>query len=358
MWSRHDGAANRSEILALLLDDRGRARGEPRLVRRTSGDVVDLDVHRRGGAAWIAWAAHLSPDSDPPRALIAAVHIEPDLSAMHPPISLHQFASQDLGAWPERDHVRVLALADGGAAIATVSSSAECTDIVTDRRGKCPGYEVRWARPDGTSSLAGKFGADGGDPDMLDLVDIGTGVVSTIYAWHGGATYGHLYAPYHAAAAASPVPLHDCRPPFTRAWTGDELVTICPDDYADEKEACKLNGVSAESGACTRVHTAVKSDRAVALVSEKRRCEDGHPVIDLAWKGGKIRLDPSAPGASMAPVLGVWTGTNAVKLTADGARELWTCNKSGELVAGEPIDDTLALDPDPTPLKSIPAHRP
>lgn len=355
VWSRHDAAANKSEILAQRLDDRGNPRDTPRLVRRTSGNVLDLAVDRRDGAAWIAWVAQLAAAPDLPRALVAAVRVEPDLSAMRPPVTLHQFVAQDLDAWPERDLLALRALADGGAAIASASSSAECLDIVTDRKTKCPGFDVHWLTADGAHTLAGKVGADGGDPGIGDLVDVGTGVLFDVWAWHGGATHATLYAPYHQPAAEPPLPIHHCRPGFTRAWTGAELVTICPDDYSDG--GCPGGSVSTEPDACTRVHTAIKGNKSVPLQAEQRRCVDDHPVVDLRSKAGKLRLDPAAPGASIDLDLGVWTGTHALQISEGGLRDLWTCNKS-ELVAADAPGDALALDPDPTSLKSIPTRSP
>jgi hypothetical protein len=355
VWSRHDSETNKSEILGLQLDDRGDARGEPRLIRRTSGNILDLAVDRRDGTAWIAWVAQLSTAPDLPRALIAAIQIEPDLSAMRAPITLGQFVANDLDTWPDRDLVDVLDLADDAAAIAATGTDAECTDIVTDRKTRCFGFDLHWLRADGTHTVAGKAGTDGGDPGTGELVDVGTGVLFDIWAWHGGATHTTIYAPYQLPLATPPFPIHQCRPPFTRSWTGSELVTICPDDYSEDDCA---GGIASEPGACTRVHTAVRDDRAVPLREQTRRCAAGRPVLDLRTKGGKIRLDPHAAGASIDLDLGVWTGTHAVKLTSDGARELWTCNKSGEFVPAEAPGDVLSLSPDPSTLKSVPTRAP
>lgn len=350
VWSRHDAATNKSDVLAQLLDDRGAPQGQPRLVRRTSGEVLDLAVDRRGPAAWIAWVAKLSGEAELTRALAAAVRIEPDLSGMHSPLSLHQFVSPDLELWP-RKLVRVRALADGGAAIAAVSTRAECTDIVTRRKSKCAGHDLRWVRADGTHSLAAHVGADGGEPDLDSLVDVGTGVLLDLHAWHGGATYKTIYAAYHKPASAPPFAIHHCRPPFIRAWTGDRLITLCPDDYANESETCPLTGDPPDALNCYRVHT---GEAATPLLAETRRCVDGRPVIDLRWQGGELRLDPHAPGASMDLGLGAWTGTHGVELVDGGARELRACTESGEYAPIDAPGDTLPLAPDPASVRAIP----
>jgi hypothetical protein len=81
-------------------------------------------------------------------------------------------------------------------------------------------------------------------------------------------------------------------------------------------------------------------------------------VIDLALEGRQDPPRPARPGASIDLDLGVWTGTHAVKVTSDGARELWTCNKSGEFVPAEAPGDVLSLSPDPSTLKSVPTRAP
>ncbi|MBL9104175.1 MAG: hypothetical protein JNL82_24730 [Myxococcales bacterium] len=369
VWSRHDAAAGKSEVLALLLDEQGRVAGSPRLVRRTSGQILDLAVHRRDGAAWLAWFSLLA-DAPRARGLVAAMSLAADLSSVRPPITLGQFSDESILAWPERDLLRVLDLAGGAAAVAAAGPSAECIDIVTDRPSKCPAFNLFWAHEDGTFVKAAHQGADGGDPGINSFIDIGTGVILDTFAWHGGATFSTLHAAYEQPASDLPLALPDCRPPFARGFTGDAIVTLCPDDYAADDEKCTHNGAPVEEGTCPHVHAvgpggkpvspAGKTpDRLVALVTQKTRCVDGRPVVEVAWRGGPpLRLDPLAPGASLDLVaeLGLWTGRHAVKISGDGARERWTCTKAAFTLA-EALTDEFPLDPPARDLKAVP-HAP
>lgn len=357
VWSRHDATSDRSELLAVLLDADARVQGQPRLVRRTSGRLLGLDVHHRDGAAWLTWLAQFTDRNSngrpPSRALVAAMQLEPDLSASRSPITLDRFVDAGLEAWPDRTYVRALDLADGDALVIAATAASDCEDTFSGTPSKCPAFNASWVRQDGASSLAKKLAIDGGEPAMGSLVDTGTAIVFNLWAWHGGAMFTHLYAPYHAPATDPPFPLHDCRPPFTRSWTGNELVTICRDHYTEQTEACTLNGVPAEPGTCTLVHTTVTTRAAVPLLEEKTLCVDGRPVTDLRWKDGALRLDPTVDRER-----GVWTGKYAVKLTADRVRELWTCNDIGEFVQADPPDDQLPFDPDTAELVAIPVRSP
>lgn len=363
VWSRH-ADADKSEILAVLLDAEGRVRGAPRLVRRTSGVLLDLEVHHNNGSAWIAWVAQLA-ELPRPRALVAAMWLAPDLSAVRPPATLGQFSDESISAWPERDMLRLLALADGSAAVASAGPPAECADIVTDRKTKCPGFDLSWVAQDGTITRAGRGGADGGDPGVASLVDTGAGVLLDTWAWHGGATTARLYAAYGQPLADPPLRLLDCHPPFARGFTGDALVTLCPSEYPDEGERCPVLDPDDDDERCMRIDvvrldgTPVTPKRApprlTTVTTRKLRCVAGRPLVELGWKGGSVRLDPHAPGASLAlPELGVWTGRHAIKIAADGTRERWSCDKARFTLA-EALTDSFPLDAQASILRPIPA---
>jgi hypothetical protein len=337
VWSRPAAEDGKSEVLALLLDERGLERGVPSLLRTTSGEVVALAVHRRDGDAWIAWLSRVAEDPRP-RNLVAAVRIAADLSAMTAPITVSQFVGGEELADPE---IRVLDLEDGGAAVGAPGESAKCIDAAEGGDARCPGFDLFWVGTNGKLERAAHFGADGGDAAVGSLVDVGTGVLFDAWAWHGGPTYGDAFARYGAAASAPPVSLPVCRPPYERGFTGKEIVTLCDADFAEDGERCPLPG---EEDSCSRVHAVRLDGKLVTpsgaptsgapLVAATKRCEDGHPVLEVRWKDGKLVLDPQKADASLDVDLGVWTGTHALTF---GPRERWTCTPKGELVLDERI---------------------
>lgn len=359
VWSRHDIDADRSDLLAVLLDDRGRVRDAPRLIRRTSGRILDLAVHRRDGAAWLAWLALLAEDPRP-RALVAALQLEPDLSGVHPPITLDQFSDPDLLDWDDRALIRVRDLASGHAAVASAAARARCTDTVRERPTDCPGYKLAWVHQDGSIVRAGHTGPDGGDPGLGSLIDVGTGVLLDTWAWHGGATFSTMFAAYDLPVGPAPLDIVQCRPPFTRLWSGSELVTLCPHELAEDGQQCRHNGVAEAEGECQRMHITAPDRREpgpiTMMTSRKERCVGKRPVLELRWPGGERILDLQAPGASFDDLIGTWTGDYTITVNPDGSRERRRCGKS-ELTL-DPTDERdlpLDLDPrDPRPLPALP----
>lgn len=347
VWARFDHETDRSELLAALLDHRGTPIGAPRLLRRTSGEVLAVAVSRDSDAAWLAWISLLA--SDPrPRGLLAAMRVRTDLSTISAPLTLHQFSSEQLElGTPD---LEILSLSDGTAAVAATGAEAPCIDIVENRPTDCPGFDLFWVRPDGTSTHAHHFGVDGGDPRLGTLVDIGSGVVLDAWAWHGGPTFASVFARRGQLASKPPVPLVTCRPPFARVVTDNLLVTLCPEDYADERERCVVDGIPAMEGSCDHLHRVrldlpIRPPAAIkdALTSSRRRCHAGHPVLDVAWKGGRLRIDPRHPDALRDLELGVWTERHALTVTGDGKGERRRCATNGTLAVDAPLDLTALL---------------
>ena len=361
VWSRHDIDTDKSDLLAVLLDDRGLVRDAPRLVRRTSGQILDLAVHRRDGAAWIAWVALLAEEPRP-RALVAALQLEADLSGAHPPITLDQFSDENLLAWNDRALIRVRDLASGHAAVAAAAATARCTDIVRERPTDCPGYKLAWVHQDGSIIRAGHTGPDGGDPGIGSLIDVGTGVLFDTWAWHGGATFSTMFAAYDQPVSPAPFEVVHCRPPFTRLWSGSELVTLCPNDFAEDGQQCQHNGVAEAEGECQRIHVTapgpIKPSPIAMMTFRKQRCINRKPVLELRWPGGKRILDVQAPGASFDDLVGVWTGSHDITVNPDGTRERWNCGKRELELDGyddRDRDIEFPLDPqDPRPLPALP----
>jgi hypothetical protein len=339
VWARPAAVSGKSELLATLLDADGSPRGIPTVLRTTSGGVVAVAVHRKDGHAWLAWSSTLAGSSHP-RMLVAASRLAVDLSSISTPVTIGQFASDEIS-----DDLRVLALADGGAAVASAWSTTRCKDVATGDSTQCTGYALHWVGDDGSVRRAAHFGVDGGDGAMGSIVDVGTGVLVDAFAWHGGFTSGDAFARYGEESEPSPFEVVHCRPPMIRAWTGSELVTLCDGDEADERERCPITG---EDGLCSRVH-AVRLDGdevtpasretiiGAPQISLRTRCKDGHPVLEVGWRGGKLVLDPQAPGSSTeALAVGTWTGKLALHTDDRGTIVRERCTSAGRIVsAGE-----------------------
>jgi hypothetical protein len=147
----------------------------------------------------------------------------------------------------------------------------------------------------------------------------------------------------------------------TGAWTGSELVTLCEGDYPDEGERC---GQTSE-GLCPRVHavrldgtlvTPVRSGRAPPLTSERWRCHEGRPVLDVSWHDGKLTLDPRKPGASIDVAPGVWTGRYELRLASNATAERRKCTDAGAFVLDEPIETGIDFAMPTESLLEVPTN--
>ncbi|WAS93697.1 hypothetical protein [Nannocystis punicea] len=341
VWSRHDGEA--SEIVAQRLDPRGRPLGAPRLVLRTEGEIVDLALGTANGGTWIAHVAALG--SEPPSGQLGVVALTDDLSVTSARV-LDRFTAEALLAW-DSSRVRALALGPDTAVVASLGAPVPCRDRVVGGTRPCPGYHLFAIRSDGFERV-GQVGVDGGQSSMGALVDLGAGILVDVWAWHGGPSHADLYLPRGAAATSTPkfrrVP---CRPPIRRGFDGEALVSWCAGDDAGIDELCRLSDDDA-TAACARVHRVTLADRLLTprkeplgppLTARSPRCSGGRPVLDLAWQGGSLRLDPQAPGADLdlRPELGVWTGEYGLQIAGGGQISRLRC---------EP-DDRLTRDPEP-----------
>ncbi|MCY1057318.1 hypothetical protein [Nannocystis sp. SCPEA4] len=341
-WSRQrDGA---SEIVVQSLDRRGVPQGGPRLVHRSDGEIVDFALGAAGGGAWIAYVAEL--EFEPPTGLVGAVALADDLSATSAPLALDRFSHQALVAW-DSQRVRVQALGRDTAIVAALGAPVPCRDRVRGGERPCPGYHV-YKIDDAAFLEVAQVGVDGGQSDMGALIDVGAGQLLDVWAWHGGPSHAGLYLPRGASKAAAPKFRRiDCRPPIRRGFDGAALVTFCADDLGDLDVRCHLVGDPGDDDACDRFHAVDLADRVLtprqqphgpAITSQQLRCHDGHPVLDIAWKGGQRRLDPQAPRAALdlRPEMGVWTGELGVRIAADGRIDRFRCEEDRLVESPEP----------------------
>ncbi|MDC0670145.1 hypothetical protein [Nannocystis radixulma] len=363
-WSRQrDDDA--SEIVVQSLDRRGVPQGGPRLVHRSDGEIVDLALSTASGGAWIAYVAEL--EFEPPTGIVGAVALADDLSAISAPLVLDRFSHHALVAW-DSERVRVQALGRDSAIVAALGAPVACRDRVRGGERPCPGYHLY--EIDGTAFLeVAQVGVDGGQSDMGALIDVGAGHLLDVWAWHGGPSHAGIYLPRAASKAAAPKFRRiDCRPPIRRGFDGAALVTFCADDLSDLDVRCHLVGDPGDDDACDRFHAVDLADRVLtprqqpqgpAITSQQLRCHDGHPVLDIAWKGGQRRLDPQAPRAALdlRSEMGVWTGELGVRIAADGRIDRFRCEEDRLVESTEP-GAPASVDLAAAALGPVPAREP
>ncbi len=303
-----DGAEGSPALFAQALDRKGsRLSGGSTRIASDGAAAIDVDV--RDGHAWVVWSPR-----DAKKWTLRAARMD-GAASIQPPASIVDLST----ATPMRDPlVRVLALSDGGAFVlaAGPESAAGCMPTAhppgtTACRG--PSIDAFRLSPTGSVTKVFRHAFDGGFPlEVQGLVEANGWVVSMTNAWIGGPTFDAVAVPL--AGGALRMLGGTCRPPFQVAFTGSEVVSVCPADYAASGESCSLPG---DGLSCARViRDVLGTPKPHTVVRHTQRCAAGRHTLE--WfdaDGATTTLDPEAPGASMR-LDEIWTGERLLSLDA------------------------------------------
>lgn len=348
-----------TDLIATRLDADGAPVGVPRLLRRTTGPVVALDVSARGDDLWIAWGSARPAGEGRVDYLVAAMRATRDLATVERPVTVHDFRAMEGDASemaPQaiaRLEVGVIAAPNRGAVVTSSAPVTRCAhgDPARPERTPCRGWTV--ARVDAEGHLERRTeGVLAHTAGPSELTPVGEGFAVAVSSDHVG-SHTELFVEALARGGASPFAgetlahYRDLR----LAASGGSLYALAQPTEAD-MEASALGHVRA-FGAAARA-TRIRRDRYggeawPALLSRALRCRAGRPVIALRWTGGSGALDPTAAGGFIrwsswvsrrelpglegegpTPPL-AYTGRVLVAWDAGGWNR-WRCGASGSIV--------------------------
>lgn len=268
------------------------------VLRKTSGAVDAIAAAFDGETLWVAWRSHLEGK----KSMAALAGFDRDLRLTHAPRILRTF---DHDGSPMQDTV-LMEPRPGtgeGVTVAAMVGLAPCRGLFPEHGPtNCQRLQIDVIDPDGTTVRSAFRLLDGGDGGITDLVDVGRGVVSAFFVWHGGALIDVAFVPY---AAAEPVrELSSCGyPPVDLAWSDGALLMVCPDPSGDDG-ACG-GRASSPCGTLRRMTlegTPLEPDvgHEVRFHRVMGTCKDGEPMLRLSWV--KDRAQPAiAPGHLEVP---------------------------------------------------------
>lgn len=373
VWASNQAASRKSELIARALDARGAFAGPPKLLRRTTGPVVDLDASARGESLWVGWIA-VSEESPEEAAqakqaqaaknerkgkgkkrprrmdkeedfegpeegarkkyLIAALRTDPALRHAEPPVTIDNFRSRQTDTIQER--VMVGATDKGGALVVAPGQPGKCDVQIGDTEDSkvphpCDTFAEAVIEPDGKISYRGRQGrlephffphsvtpipggmvyaSPAGEQERQDAILVGTADVPEAVTGIEYTRFGN----------------------FDLAWNGELLIAfdgthIWP-KRADGKAVAKLD----------KERDKEDPSGLPKLRSRSLRCVEGRPVLTLKWKGGQVELDPGRPGATrrldgfLEKPSGaeegaqlVWAGESLLGLNKGGQLKRWRC---------------------------------
>lgn len=366
-----------TDVLATTLGPDGRAFGESKLLRRTTGPVEALSASVSGEHLWVSWIALRSEDGDtggPCEVVSVALRASADLATVEPPITLDDVAvfsrsSEQLGGewWPEQV-TRVFARADGGALV-VATGGLDRAVIWGGERVYVPVWKEFRIEPEGAHTSV----AHSACAAVLDRDEFFELAGSVYYLMTGGLSVtgsGFMRARLSNVGPETPeVPLpdlHDQRD-LALAWTGAGFAARgrIANTWGDEREwpgFARFDSLGAIRTPVTpNPYGLPAADDQAAWTPytlAPLRCVGGHPVATVQWRaggGGSLTLDPTmaehrfalsrwiAPGSLPLPPRAngaarddesvsqlVWTGSALVGLV-DGELTRWTCAPSGRV---------------------------
>jgi hypothetical protein len=374
LWVRavYSERDNTSEVLASVLDARGRLQGEARLLRRTTGLVEALSASVAGEHLWVSWISHLDDRAQAPtNHLTVSVHGRADLTTVDAPITLldeRRRCARDCeyGCWPQ-ETVRAFAGPDGAMLTIATGSSTICSLDPMPARDACPIWHEFRAEPGGAPTRRSQTVLIP-PKSPANFVALPSGVFYVVIDGHYVYGASLRWAPFSqrsAADAAAPVYDLSTQADLTLAWTGEHLAArgrpANSAAFADDTESREgLALFDARGASRTRVTTLNGEAIWTPYTLDALRCVAGRPVATVRWRaggGGTLTLDPARADQHFAleewidarslplPMRGdasvtsyegarieqlVWVG-HALMGVVDGALVRWVCTSSGGL---------------------------
>lgn len=265
------------------------------VLRKTSGAVDAIAAEHDGETLWVAWRSHLGEGK---KSIAAIAGFDRDLKVTRSPRILRTFEHDGS---PMQEFLLMLARPGTGAGVTVAAAVgvAPCRGLHHDSEEGptfCQRLQIDVIDPDGSTVRSAFRLLDGGDGSVSDLVDVGRGVVSSFYVWHGGPLLDVAFVPY---AADEPVrELSPCGyPPVDLAWADGAVVMVCPDPSGERSCSGRAGSPCGTLRRMSLEGAPLEPDagREVRFHAVTRGCKDGRPTLRLSWV--KDREQPAvAPG--------------------------------------------------------------
>lgn len=360
-----DPQVNGTDLLAQRLDADGMTVGRRARVRRVAGNVLSLSAASVGDGVRIAWVAHVgegaerndeSADRGGGTRDVSTLSLDASLAAVGVPVSVNRFAAAPRGegghGW-SRSRVEVAAGPDGALVVLATDAGETCPQGPM----RCATWSAFTVAADGTSRRLRheSTGTPSLEPQGLlrvgdDLLYVhGTDAVRNVL-------HTSLLRAPSGGVATLPAAMFDALSDWTAgtlAWTGSSLVAVGEERTPESADARPVVRVTASQGRSPTRPRPGDDPEVVRwpLVTERTwRCVGRHPVLRVAWRGGSIELDPTAPTTSMdlsrwvprslsglpgrdnypgwTPPM-AWTGRALVAFDGRDQLHRWTCLRDG-----------------------------
>lgn len=364
-----DPQSNRTDLIGQRVDVDAMAVGSRARLLRVAGNVLSLAAVAADGEIRVAWIAHVGDgaersdefnDRGGGARVLTVATFTPALAAVGIPVEVSRHAAAVRRESEPRGWGRSRVELAAGPGRTVLALATDADEACAGGNQRCATWSVFSVAADGTARRVRHESSASASVEPQGIIRVGDDLAYLRGADVGRSTlYVHSMSAGSPAGAASSMPaaMFDALPDWisgSLAWTGTAVVALGEERALDATEARAVIRVTSLSGPSPTRPRASDESEGVRwpLVTERSwRCLRRHPVLRVAWRGGAIDLDPTAPGASIdfsrwlpPAVAGIparpgvarwyppmaWTGRALLALDGLDHLRRWTCGRDGD----------------------------
>jgi hypothetical protein len=366
-----DPQTNHTDLLGQRVDADSMAVGSRVRLRRVPGNVLSLSATSIDGTLRVAWISHVGDGSERSDEFndrgggareLSVLALDASLGTIGLPVQVNRHlvaarAESERRGW-SRSHVELVP----GPAGSVLALATDADEPCPQGGARCASWSVFSVEPDGTSRRVRHESAASPLLEPQSLIRVGDDL-----AYLRGADavrsvlYVHSLRSEGATISAMPTAMFDPLVDWSSGsltWTGAAVVALGEERAPEASEPRLVVRVTSLGGPSSTRPRASDDPEVVRwpLVTERSwRCVRRHPVLRIAWRGGSVDLDPTAPGASIdlsrwvpPAVAGMparegasrwlppmaWMGRALLAIDGHDRLRRWTCPRDG----GVPIE--------------------
>ncbi|MDB4927978.1 MAG: hypothetical protein JWM10_462 [Myxococcaceae bacterium] len=362
-----DPQSNRTDLVGQRVDADAMTVGSRTRLLRIPGNVLSLSAVVAEGSLRVAWVSQVGEGAERSDEfndrgggvrVLAVAAFTPALAPVGVPVEVNRYAVAPRRDSEARGWTRSRVELAAGPEASVLALATDGDEPCAGSARSCATWSVFSVAADGSSRRVRHESSASPSAEPQGLVRVGDDLAYVRGADVGRSTlFVHSLSAGSGRVSSTPAAMFDALPDWfsgSLAWTGTALVALGEERPLDAAEARSVVRVTPTDGPSPTRPRATDEGDVVRwpLVTERSwRCVRRHPVLRVAWHGGAVELDPTAPGASIdlsrwlpPAVAGIparagvarwyppmaWTGRALLALDGHDHLRRWTCGRDGD----------------------------